>query len=72
MQFNRVNNKEHQPSLVVCCCCICMCVRILCTLHLRLSLESFERELSALFEVPAQHPGSFSSPPFPLSTVYSV
>ena len=62
LQFNRVNNKEHQRSLVVSSFCICACVGILFVLHLKQSFVGFECELAVLFEVVPHHLGSF---PFP-------
>ena len=48
MQFNEVNKKEHQRSLVVIGFCIWACVGIPCVLRLRRSCVCFERELAAL------------------------
>ena len=62
MQFNGVNNKEHQHSLVVSGFYICACVRIPCALHLSFYCMCFQHELSALFGVAAHCPGSFPHP----------
>ena len=48
MQFNRVNNKEHQRSLVYSAVlCTCICLGILCALRFRHSCLCFEHELVA-------------------------
>ena len=71
MQFNSVNNKEHQHSLVVSGFCIYACIRILCALCLRHSCACFKHELAALWGGPGHCPGSFPLP-FPPSFHCSV
>ena len=71
MQFNGVNNKENQHSLVVSSFCICTCVGIPCALCLRHSCMCFELEFAALFGLTSRHPGNFPTLSLPLSTVYS-